>query len=1247
MERLLWICSVVSADKWAPLLQWYLDVDRLQFVVKAGAGANRGVDAARGAMDHPGVVRFRPCGSLRPGAWHHLVLSHGRGKKIMGLGGADSLSLFVDGLALGAESVPHVDFPGFSPDGPKHSGVALLLGAPSPSGADAPDVAPSVAPVWHLGPLLLADEPLGAAAAAAMSLRGPHYTGAFAGEEPAQRTRAAEAAALRALHARLAGGAHEEGLEQHLSARGLDCTARGRRALSAEAPEAHEAERSRALGEGLRAGPGREAVVLALSANLCAAGALPPHTRRCGLEGWLGNGAWAPLPPPRGAAEASALPAACVFGGGASIVPGAGLDGAAAELGGLAVLLPLVQAAEDEPAMVGALALVAALARGLQGGLRFLHEERGLEVLAFLLHRKIMAACAGGPDAAGLATSFRAAGGIPAASPLILRALLPLAVSGLEDMAVRSLERGGAARGAAEGVVWEGAAWSFAERGEAPFRRCVVVDPRAVTALLLNHQLWGLGEESLPAHALLLDLLLGLVAPENASANLNAARLVYEADASRWLLHLMAESGLAGRAPRPGGPLLLTTCARLLYALMLRCSAYHAAPDFAPTAGRAAAQRNQRDLNRLCEAVLATLSAEGRAGAAQRRRGLSEGSASSREREGAAAEEEEAAPSAVLRCALLQLLLNVALAHRRALSGDLRPLGPGLERAAGVPERLCLAREDATERAVAARLRAAGGTAFWRDLALVLSPEWFISVLDNAGDATTAALALRLLALLLQLPARGHCLDFGSRFLDAGGFRLLLLAIPKHSAEQAVPLHLLALFVRLPVHELPLRISDGDGAPGVYAREELSALLAGAPGPHLQGMPLFEDIWQVLMHCVVANLNLAGHQRAGPRIAAAAAAANASVVACVSNLAASSAAVRRSLRNPRVAAALAECLFTARENDRATADAPPAEGADGLARRRERAGAALEDAAQEREDLEAFAGGSGAPYAALLAKIVAQALYRGSAEAGELLRTLMAAAPPYASPEELLAYHDAVCAVASLAVRAYLDALAGKHGAARAAAPRSPSSPAPLALQMYYGTGAAAAAAAPAAAGGGAAGAAAWVDASLRVPEGALAPEGRAWSVLCACAGAVRGLAELALHGFMTPAGVLCALRCNLLASRAAARTHVHGLLGAPRASALQAALSAVAQVAAVSLLREMQRGGALAPRQHGAGAAEEPQAGERAPAAARRRRAWRRCCRRRCGSSRSTCRRCSRRPALAAAAAAARARCGGCGRRC
>ncbi|GMH79688.1 hypothetical protein TrST_g7911 [Triparma strigata] len=87
---------------------------------------------------------------------------------------------------------------------------------------------------------------------------------------------------------------------------------------------------------------------------------------------------------------------------------------------------------------------------------------------------------------------------------------------------------------------------------------------------------------------------------------------------------------------------------------------------------------------------------------------------------------------------------------------------------------------------------------FLEAFASTLTPTWFVCMLEGCDDAASSSLTFRLLTLLLQ-----SCPTFAAKFSVTGGFKTLVMSVPKFSTSPCIILPMLATLLNIKIHRLP------------------------------------------------------------------------------------------------------------------------------------------------------------------------------------------------------------------------------------------------------------------------------------------------------------------------------------------------------------------------------------------------------------------------------------------------------------
>ncbi len=827
-QEILWLFTVSSTSAKSSL-QVYLDLTHRQLCVESYVG--KGLDTELIPVD------------LAPGQWHHFLLVHRRARNLLS-NTKNTLAVFLNGVEV-VESfkTDHISFL-------ESQTSRCFIGVPLPDTLKVNEsvLRGAVAPIWHMGPILLTLEALPVPqAATAIYASGPSYVGSFQGERPVHSNIHAIVTALLArLHRGSCPTARGGETIAALLARGLQDVLR----------MDHRSNREEeALVALLSLRIPLEHVVFSFHAGHASTCEMTPrklsgtayqnldiyHEPCYRLVNTIGH-----------LAEDARAQWGVVFGDGALMNP-LSISDSVFGIAGPQVLFPLLEVADSPTALCVVLELVRVFCRGHTANLDYM-QTTGYRVMVFLLARK-----------KHLFT------------PDVLRACVALAIDTKASPSSPPFEGGG---GEAAGGGDPFSSSSSSSSSSSPCSK-LVVDAAALKHLVLNWELWGSSQDRAIVLALLVELN-GLLVPQNPNAVFNAYRLHY-LGLVRWTLSVMMQAAKLSSAGQEGGWLLprvtledahwarvssstadelLNLCGELLQHLLLTRMA-------------------ENDVNDMASVLLSTV--------AQRPGGPAAGSG-----EGAAASKPPAAgvvnvsalngsrevlsPQSIVRIYLLEILIKVLTRehdrHRKTGSvgghgvvkkvmdffslessnnllaatggggpgatggggNEHDPLGPssggGASAAAAAAAKVVL-REDRQE--------------ILKALSKCLSPDWFHSMLAACRDALSISLTLRALFILFQERD-----DFLTAFAEYDtGFATLGSALPRISASPIVLLPLFAVVVGIPMSQVPA-LPDLEQS-RLY---ELLELLVAELAVHRLPRPLFGALTTALMEGLNRNVQL-------------------------------------------------------------------------------------------------------------------------------------------------------------------------------------------------------------------------------------------------------------------------------------------------------------------------------------------------------------------------------------------------------
>ena len=151
-------------------------------------------------------------------------------------------------------------------------------------------------------------------------------------------------------------------------------------------------------------------------------------------------------------------------------------------------------------------------------------------------------------------------------------------------------------------------------------------------------------------------------------------------------------------------------------------------------------------------------------------------------------------PAGLVRVYLLRLLLELVLEGVQHLENTAVPTAPAAESGSKLGDLFRNKRRSTTT----AQQPGAEARQFLDAFASTLTPTWFACMLEGCDDAASASLTFRLLILILQ-----SCPTFAAKFAVSGGFRTLVLSVPKFSTSPCIILPMLAALLSISISKLP------------------------------------------------------------------------------------------------------------------------------------------------------------------------------------------------------------------------------------------------------------------------------------------------------------------------------------------------------------------------------------------------------------------------------------------------------------
>ncbi|GAB5029584.1 wd repeat and fyve domain-containing protein 3 [Nannochloropsis oceanica] len=876
-QQILWLFTVSSISAKSSL-QVYLDLTHHQLCVESYVG--KGLDTELIPID------------LEPGQWHHFMLVHRRARNLLS-NTKNTLAVYLNGIEVAeAFKTDHVSFLE-SPTSRCFIGVPL----PDTLKVNESVLRGAVAPIWHLGPVILTLEALPVPqAAVAIYATGPSYVGSFQGERPVHSNIQAIVTALLArLHR---GGAAPTAAAAASTGGGETTSALLARGLQDVLRMDHRRTREEGLAALLSLRIPLEQVVFSFHAGHASPCEITPrnlsgtshqnldiyHEPCYRLVNTIGH-----------LCEDGRAQWGVVFGDGALMNP-LSISDSVFGIAGPQILFPLLEVADSPTALCVVLELVKVFCRGHTANLECM-QGSGYRVMVFLLARK--------------KHLF---------SPDVLRACVALAVDTKTKAKHDSRSRGASTQEqAATSAVFppspspghghimdeSAASFSFTTASSAPSSffssSKVLVDAAALKYLVLNWELWGGSNDRAIVIALLKELN-GLVAPQNPNAVFNAYRL-HSLGLVRWTLSVMMQAAKLSSAGQAGGWVLprisledahwartsaalpdklLTRCGELLQRLLLTRVAENDVNDMASVLLSTVAQRpsSEKFTSTTTDGVsinsIATTTLKSslhpivevvKVSALNGAKGV-------------------LSAQSIVRIYLLEILIKVLTRQhdriRQSSGGGAqgvvkkvmgffsleterlvgKPVGgsggssgslAGAGRA-GSGSGSSRSKSQCSEGAGAAAA-AAARVVFPEDrqeilkaFSRCLSPDWFHSMLDSCRDALSISLTLRALFILFQERE-----DFVADFAEYDtGFGTLASSLPRISSSPIVLLPLFAMVVGMPMSQVP-PLPD---LKQTRLNALLESLVSGEESMHRLCRPLFGALMTALMENLNRNLLL-------------------------------------------------------------------------------------------------------------------------------------------------------------------------------------------------------------------------------------------------------------------------------------------------------------------------------------------------------------------------------------------------------
>ena len=151
-------------------------------------------------------------------------------------------------------------------------------------------------------------------------------------------------------------------------------------------------------------------------------------------------------------------------------------------------------------------------------------------------------------------------------------------------------------------------------------------------------------------------------------------------------------------------------------------------------------------------------------------------------------------PAGLVRVYLLRLLLELVLEGVQHLENTAVLAAPAAETGSKLGDLFRNKRRATTT----AQQPGAEARQFLDAFASTLTPTWFACMLEGCDDDASASLTFRLLILILQ-----SCPAFAAKFSISGGFRTLILSVPKFSTSPCIILPMLAALLNISISKLP------------------------------------------------------------------------------------------------------------------------------------------------------------------------------------------------------------------------------------------------------------------------------------------------------------------------------------------------------------------------------------------------------------------------------------------------------------
>ena len=878
-QQILWLFTVSSTSAKSSL-QVYLDLTHHQLCVESYVG--KGLDTELIPVD------------LEPGQWHHFMLVHRRARNLLS-NTKNTLAVYLNGIEVAeAFKTDHVSFLE-SPTSRCFIGVPL----PDTLKVNESVLRGAVAPIWHMGPVILTLEALPVPqAATAMYATGPSYVGSFQGERPVHSNIHAIVTALLArLHR---GGAAPTAAATASTGGGETISALLARGLQDVLRMDHRRSREEeALAALLSLRIPLEQVVFSFHAGHASPCEITPrnlsgtshqnldiyHEPCYRLVNTIGH-----------LCEDARAQWGVVFGDGALMNP-LSISDSVFGIAGPQILFPLLEVADSPTALCVVLELVRVFCRGHTANLEYM-QGTGYRVMVFLLARKkhlftpdVLRACV----ALAVDTKTKAK-----------HASRSRAASIREQGVTSTLVPPSSSPGHGHNRDESAASFSFTTTSFAPSSSSssskVLVDATALKYLVLNWELWGGSQDRAIVLALLKELS-GLLAPQNPNAVFNAYRLHY-LGLVRWTLSVMMQAAKLSSAGQAGGWVLprisledahwartstalpdklLMRCSELLQRLLLTRVAENDVNDMASVLLSTVAQRpgSEKFATTTDGASFSTTTTTTIKSSLPPIVEVVKVSALNGSKGVLSAQ-------SIVRIYLLEILIKVLTREHdriRQVSGGGaqgvvkkvmgffsleterlvgKPVGgsggssgslAGTGRAGSGSGTSRSESFSSSSEGVGAAAAAAAKVVFPEDrqeilkaLSRCLSPDWFHSMLDSCRDALSISLTLRALFILFQERE-----DFVADFAEYDtGFGTLASSLPRISASPIVLLPLFAVVVGMPMSQVP-PLPD---LKQTRLYELLELLGSGEESLHRLPRPLFGALMTALMEGFNRNLLL-------------------------------------------------------------------------------------------------------------------------------------------------------------------------------------------------------------------------------------------------------------------------------------------------------------------------------------------------------------------------------------------------------